>query len=51
MSNAVETKSSKSNPAKQYPWYAIPATLTIIMVGSGVFVLLLANAIAIFSTI
>jgi hypothetical protein len=36
---------------KNQPWWAIPVTLGIIMVTSGVFVVLLAYGISIFSTI
>jgi len=35
---------------KEQPYYAVPAVLAIIMVSSGVFVLLLAQAIKIFSS-
>ena len=50
MSNAQVTTKNGSTK-QQYPWYAIPTTLAIIMLTSGVFVLLLAQAISIFSTI
>jgi hypothetical protein len=43
----VDSKTRK----QQQPWWAIPATLGIIMVTSGIFVVLLAHGISIFSTI
>jgi hypothetical protein len=45
MSNAqVATK-------KEMPFWAVPTVLAILMVSSGTFVLLLAHAIAIFSSV
>ncbi|MBX3098937.1 MAG: hypothetical protein KF761_05100 [Salinibacterium sp.] len=45
MSNTV------ANTKPVYPWYAVPTVLAIIMLSSGGFVLLLAHAISIFSSV
>ncbi len=53
MSHAqVETQSPKpkNNRIKNAPYYAVPAILAILMLSTGGFMLLLANAIRIFDS-
>ncbi len=54
MSNAqgdTQSRQAKSNAVKDQPLWAVPAVLAIIMVSSGVFMLLLAKSIEIFSSL
>ncbi len=42
---------TKTNPVKDQPFWAVPTVLAIILVSSGVFMLLLAKSIEIFSSL
>jgi|GEM_PF-1485403 len=46
----THNRTTTAPSTKEQPYYAVPAVLAIIMVSSGVFVLLLAQAIKIFSS-
>ena len=52
--SSTQVESLNRKPAKpsvkDQPWYAVPAILAIIMLSSGGFMLLLAQAIKIFSS-
>ena len=47
----ISTSKTEKQAAKQQPWWAIPATLSMILISSGIFFVLLAYGISILSTV